>query len=286
VRELPRGSAGQWLAMVALTVRNYFLSWSFFLPGFVINLLQMFSAAAIFYLMGQLVAPGATPHVERYGVSYGAYIVVGLLLNRVMQTMLTAFHEALLNSYWGNQLNTYFQYPGGISAYLTGNLLSQLIVVALQALAYVVVGVSFFGVTIAVANVPDVLAILALTIAALSGLGLAGASAFTWLNAKRWGSNPVEWLMGFAVTLLAGVYFPPTVLPEWLQRVAEWLPQTHALRAARLTLAGQATLLDPAIAGDLVFLLAFTLVSLPVGALLFATGLRKGLRDGTFIRWN
>jgi ABC-2 type transport system permease protein len=286
VRELRPGSPGRWLALVALTVRNYFVSWSFFLPGFVINLLQMVASAAIFYLMGQLVAPGAAPHVERYGVSYGAYIVVGLLFNRVMQTTLTAFHEALLNSYWSNQLNTYFLYPGGVSAYFLGNLLAQYTIAALNVAVYVVLGVAFFGVTVAVANLPAVVLVLGLTVVSVSGLGLAGASAFTWLNAKRWGSNPVEWLVGFGVTLLAGVYFPPSVLPGWLQRLAEWLPQTHALRAARLLLTGRATLADPAIAADLVYLLAFTLVCLPAGALLYAGGMRKGLRDGTLIRWN
>ena len=66
------------------------------------------------------------------------------------------------------------------------------------------------------AYLPDVLVVLILAVIALTGLGLAGASTFTLLNAKNWDSNPIGWLVGFGVTLLSGVYFPPTVLPEWL----------------------------------------------------------------------
>ena len=41
IRELPAGSPAQWWDMVGLTLNNQFLSWSFFLPNFVIGLLEM-----------------------------------------------------------------------------------------------------------------------------------------------------------------------------------------------------------------------------------------------------
>ena len=88
------------------------------------------------------------------------------------------------------------------------------------------------------------------------------------------------------MTLAAGVYFPPTVLPEWLQAIGGWLPQTHALHAARLCLSGQATLATPEVAASAAFLLKFGLATLPGGILLYAVGMRKAQRDGSLSRWS
>lgn len=285
-QELKRGSIGSWISLVVFTIRNRFFGWVFFLPEFVLNLAGMFTSAAIFYLMGQVVAKGAEAYMNQYGISYGSYIVTGVMFNMVMQTTMRGYHLLLLNGYWANQLDVYLQFPGGISTYLTGGITYEYLLVALNTVIYLLVGVWLFGISVVVSNLLDVLIILVLAVTALTGLGLAGASTFSLLNAKGWGANPVEWLVGFGVTLLSGVYFPPTVLPCWLQRIGEWLPQTHALHAARFCLSGQASLGTPLIAGDVVFLLKFAMLALPIGALLFAAGMRKAQRKGSLTKWS
>ena len=173
-----------------------------------------------------------------------------------------------------------------MGALLTGDVLVRYFLAFLNTLIYIVVGVWLFHLPVDFQNLTDVFVVLLLAMAALTGRGLAGGSTFTLLNAKRWGTNPVEWIVGFGVTLLAGVYFPPDILPAWLQRTGEWLPQTPALHAARLCLSGKATLTDPSVVPDIIFLLQFTLVALPIGILLLAAGLRKAQRNGTLTRWS
>jgi ABC-2 type transport system permease protein len=277
--DLKRESIGGWLSLVGSVIRNWYFSWTFFLPDFLVDLAGMFTSAAIFYLMGELVAKGAAAHVAAYGQSYGAYIITGVGFNMLMTATLTSYHNACLYGYWSTQFDTYLQHPGGVSALLTGAVVARYLQTSLHMAVYFAVGAD-------VANLPQVLLILVLAVLAVTGLGLAGASTFSLLNAKGWVPNPIEWLVGFGVTLLGGVYFPPTVLPAWLQRIGEWLPQTHALRAARLCLSGQATLGDPRVAADLAFLAQFTLVALPIGAALFAAGIQKAQRDGTLTRWS
>jgi ABC-type multidrug transport system permease subunit len=284
--ELKRKGVSQWLFLVGFSLKNAYFGWAFFLPSFVLLLIQMFTAAAIFYVMGQLVAPGATPEVDAYGMSYGTYIVTGVMFNLVLTTTLSAYHEAWLNGYWATQFDTYLQHPGGVSAYLAGSVLFSYLMAAINTVAYVLVGVAIFGVSVDVPHLPMVLVILVAGVFSLTGLGLLGASTFSLLGARNWGQNPVEWLVGFGVALLAGVYFPPSALPAWLQPLSEWLPQTHAIRAARLALNGQSGLDSPALWGDLAFLLVFGAVSLPLGVLAFAAGLRKVQRDGSLTRWS
>ncbi len=285
-QEMKQGGLANWLYLVGFTVRNRFWGWTFFLPSFVLNLAEMFTAAAVFYFMGSLVAPGANSRIGQYGMGYGTYIVTGVMFMLVMRTTLTTYHEAWLEGYWATQFDTYLQHPGGVSAFLTGAVIFQYFLAAINTLAYFLVGVWLFGVSVDVPNLPSVFVILALAVASLTGLGLIGASTFSLLNAKNWGTNPVEWLVGFAVTLLSGVYFPPTVLPEWLQRIGWWLPQTHALHAARLALGGNAGLAAPSVRGDVMYLIAFAAVSLPVGLWVFGAGMRKAERDGALTRWS
>ncbi len=104
-QELKRGTLGTWLGLVVFTVRNWFWGWTFFLPDFALNLANMVAAAAIFFVMGQFVAPGAEAHLAPYGVGYGTYIVVGVMFNMVMSATLSAYHKACLRGYWATLFN-------------------------------------------------------------------------------------------------------------------------------------------------------------------------------------
>ena len=284
--DLKRQGFRQWLSLVYFTLKNAYFGWTFFLPSFVLVLAQMFTAAAIYYLMGRLVDPGAASDVASYHMGYGTYIVTGVMFNLILSTTLSAYHQAWLSGYWATQFDTYLQHPCGVTAYLAGSVLFDYLISLIGTVIYVIVGIGLFGITIDVPNLPVVLVILVLGIFSLTGLGLLGASTFSLLNAKQQGQNPVDWLVGFGVALLAGVYFPPAVLPNWLQHVGRWLPQTHAIRAARLALNGQSGLTAHGMRDDLLYLVVFGAVTLPIGMLAFAAGLRRAQRQGTLTRWS
>lgn len=281
---LKRSGVGHWLVMVIFSVRNSFISWMFFLVGFILGLIEMFTSATLFFLMGQFVAAGAEAHLTQYSLTYGAYILTGVMFNLVMDRTLRDYHNACAIGCGSNQL--FMTYPGGFSAFLTGTVVSSYLRVALHTTIYLLVGRWLFNISIVVNNLPAVSIVLILAVVALTGLGLMAASTFSLLNARQWGKEPVSWLVGFGVTLLSGVYFPPTVLPVWLQQAGAWLPQTHALHAARLCLSGQAGLGDAVVVGEIFLLLKFTAVTLPVGLLLFAAGVRKMKQEGKTTRWS
>lgn len=281
-----RREVGRWLALVLLALRNWFISWAFFLPGFFISLIGMVTNAAIYYLMGQMVAKGAQPYIAEYGLNYGAYIITGVLFTMVMDATLSGYHEAFLRGYWTNQFDVYLQHPGGVSALLTGEIMAKYLIAGLNTIVYFLMAVLVFAVPVAFTHLADALLILGLAVISLTGLGLAGASTFSLFNAKREETNPVQLFMTLGGTLLSGLYFPPSVLPGWLQSIGYWLPQTHVLRAARLCLSGQAKITDPVIADDLSFLIRFSMICLPIGVLLFALGIRKSQKEGSLTRWS
>lgn len=276
----------RWISLVSLTIRNWFISWTFFLPSFLITLISMVTSAVIYYLMGQTVSRGAQPYISEYGFSYGSYIVTGVMFVSVMEATLGAYHETLLRGYWTNQFDVYLQHPGGVSALLVGELFARYLVNCVNTLVYLLVAVWLFGISFHIANLFDTIVVLLLAVVSLTGLGLAGASTFSLFNAKREETNPVKLFVTLGATLLSGVYFPPAILPHWLQMVGDWLPQTHILRAARLCLGARATIGDPLIANDISYLLKFTLLTLPLGIWLFALGMRRMQREGGLTRWS
>jgi ABC-2 type transport system permease protein len=82
------------------------------------------------------------------------------------------------------------------------------------------------------------------------------------------GAESLAWVAIFAIAPVSGIYYPISVLPDWLQSVAWLLPSSHVfegMRAVmfeqivRLDLLGQAVLLNGVflLVGSVVFLRAF-----------------------------
>lgn len=63
-----------------------------------------------------------------------------------------------------------------------------------------------------------------LTLTTFMGLGVL-AAAFILVFKK---GNPVTWAMATLSELLGGVYFPTTILPDWMQSIARWIPVIRA----------------------------------------------------------
>jgi ABC-type polysaccharide/polyol phosphate export permease len=81
------------------------------------------------------------------------------------------------------------------------------------------------------------------------------------------------------VNAFTGATFPVEVLPGWLGWVSALLPQTHAIRSARLTLAGHPWT-DSTVLGDIAYLVGFCLLVLPIGVWLIRRGLEKIRQEG------
>jgi ABC-2 type transport system permease protein len=81
------------------------------------------------------------------------------------------------------------------------------------------------------------------------------------------------------VGLLSGVYFPLTLLPDWLDGIANMNPVAQAINGMRDALLGGAGFVD--IASNLAFVLPFSAASLAVGLGVFRLAVRRERRRGT-----
>jgi ABC-2 type transport system permease protein len=158
-------------------------------------------------------------------------------------------------------------------------------------------GMLLFGATVNFAQWPLALLFTLLFLAAGFGLGMIGASSFYVLDIKK-GTEPVSFVFQQVLAaLLAGTYYPVTVLPRPLQWLACVLPHTYAFDALRRLLDPGARAAVPVlpiqqalpwlapVAVDGLALALLSAVLLPLGFWLYGHGIERARRNGTLTRW-
>lgn len=124
-------------------------------------------------------------------------------------------------------------------------------------------------------NVLSLVLVLALLVTTLGSLGLAGCGVL--LVTKR--GDPVTWTVTTLTTLLAGVLYPVSMLPGWLQVVSGFLPTTQALDGLRLAMLQAAPV--ESLLPVLVTLAAWSVAVLPFGVILLRRGLSRARAEGS-----
>ena len=136
---------------------------------------------------------------------------------------------------------------------------------------------AFIGVHMPAANFGAALALLA--IASLSFMGIGIMTAVLPLVSPEKGAQ-----LGFVaqglMLVVSGVYYPVSVMPEWMQWVSKVSPATYALRGDRAAIVDGAGLAW----GDVWPLLVIAAAAIPLGLLVFGAGERYAKRHGKLKR--
>ncbi|HEX5836341.1 MAG TPA: ABC transporter permease [Anaerolineales bacterium] len=112
-------------------------------------------------------------------------------------------------------------------------------------------------------------------IPAIYGLGFAFASLV--ITVKE--ANAFVFLIRGLVMIFCGITFPISLLPDWMQTVAKWLPQTYLIHGMRAAAFSNARL--PELLPDLIPLLLFGTFWLVLGYSTFLWMERRARRTGS-----
>jgi ABC-2 type transport system permease protein len=194
-------------------------------------------------------------------------------LTRVMQGVTMAFFEDV----WSRNFLNIFAAPLRISEYVgglvvTGITTSLVGLATMVVLAWAAFGLSFLSYGAALA--PFLMVLFVTGIA----LGITGAAIVLRLGpASEWLIWPIPTLM----SPFAGVFYPVTVLPAWMQVVSRALPPSYVFEGLRAVVAGKPAPWDRlAIGGGLA---ALYLVLACAG---FAAVYRYAIRTGLIARYS
>ena len=222
--------------------------------------------------------------ISRYlnGVSHTGFNFVPALLGaillwdfltRVMQGVTTAFFEDV----WSRNFLNFFATPLRTSEYVAGLVVvgvgtSLVGLVVMLVLAWGAFGLSFLSYGAALA--PFLMVLFVTGIA----LGITGAAIVLRLGpASEW----LVWPIPTLISPFAGVFYPISVLPGWMQVISRVLPPSYVFDSMRAVVAGKPAAWDRlAIGGGL------SIIYLGLACLFFANVYRYAIRTGLIARYS
>jgi ABC-2 type transport system permease protein len=280
----------------AFTLREYRV-WQSYRVNQLMWLTNIFVTTLLFFLMGRMLT-AADAHLlgPAYGTNYMSFVVVGIAVNVFLFTNLADPYTRIQRSYFNGTMDLYLLSPMSIYTPLLGLMTKSLLDDYPRLFIVGAFGVFLFGAHFRFQYTLAAIGFTALLLAAAFGIGAISASSFYLLNIKR-GTEPVRFVVQqLLATLLAGTYYPITVLPRPLQWLACFIPHTYAFDALRRLMDPGAEMAVPVLpvqrwipwpplAVDAAALALMTAVLLPLGFLLYGRGIEKARRDGTLTRW-
>ena len=194
-------------------------------------------------------------------------------LTRVMQGVTMAFFEDV----WSRNFLNFFATPLRISEYLAALILasvgtSVVSLIVMMVFAGAAFGLSFFSYGAALA--PFLMTLFVTGIA----FGVAAAALVLKLGpASEW----LVWPIPMIVSPFAGVFYPVSVLPGWMQAIAAVLPPAYVFEGMRAVVAG-----NPAPWGRLAVGGGLAVLYLALACFAFAAVYRLAIRTGLIARYS
>jgi ABC-2 type transport system permease protein len=264
-----------WWKAAAIYKRDSRIAFSYDL-AFIVQWMQIVVQVIGFYFMGKL-GLGRGGHIAALtGGDIFTYWLINLGFARFQLTAVQAFQTAMRGDQMLGTLECVLVTPTGLPTVVLSTGLWGFTLTAMQCLLYVILG-ALLGVNFLHTNLLTTLVFVLLTIGCMSPLGVMAAA--TIMTFKQ--NAPTQFVAGSAANLLGGVLFPVAMLPHWLQLISWCLPITHSLEGIRLAVVRGASLADPTVAQDALWLLVATAILMPISLLVFRRAVELARRDGT-----
>jgi ABC-2 type transport system permease protein len=258
--------------------RDFSLALSYRL-SFCMQLLGIFFSVTSFYFLSRLFGNALVPQLSKYGGDYFSFILIGLAFSGYLGLSISGFAQSIRDGQIMGTLEIMLLSPTRLSSILLSSILWPYLFTTINVIIYLVVGSVVFGFDIGQANLPAALVVMILSIASFSGIGILSAAIV--LVVKK--GDPVSGIYGSLSGLLSGVFYPVTVLPNWLEPLSRFLPLTYALDAMRLTMLKGYSLYE--VRYDLLVLVAFTVVLTPLAFLVFRKALKRAKIEGSLVQY-
>ena len=290
-RSIRRELAALW----AFAIREYRV-WQSYRVNQVLWLTNIFVTTLLFFLLGKTIAGHAAHLLGPYGTNYMSFVVVGISANYFIGSNVADPFTRIQRSYFNGTMDLLLLSPMSVFTPLIGFMWKSVLDDYPRLVFVGGFGMLFFGATFHFDQWPLAFLFTILLLLAGFGIGVISASFFFLLNIKK-GEEPVQFVVQqLLAAVLAGSYYPITVLPHALQWVACLIPHTYAYDALR-------RLLDPGthpavailpvqrvlplspLAADGLALGLMSVILLPLGFWLYARGIERARRNGTLTRW-
>ncbi len=235
-------------------------------------------AVPTMYYLGRLIQPTASPHLAVFGNDYFAFVIMGVAMATFFSATLSACGAALQREPSAGTLEALLATPVSPLTLALASTGWPVFIAAIQAILYLVVAGTIFGLNLSHANLLSAGLVFLIATSTFIALGMISGGLVLVLRQP----DPALRVFAGASALLAGVFYPPSVLPPVLQRLGQFIPLTHALRALRLALLQGYRIGE--LKAEVGVLFAFFAVAAPLAVLVLPWAVRKAKQFGT-VTW-
>ena len=207
------------------------------------------------------------------------YLLVGTLVWHYLSIVFDAVSEMVAWERWEGTIEYTFMSPVSRFTHMVGTAIFSLVYGLLHTGTILGVVIIFFRLDLREANLLG--GVVVLLVGSFSFIGLGIVAAILPLLFPERGAQMTHVIQAL-VLLFSGVYYPITVLPGWMQKVARFSPATYALEGMRQAILGgvETQALWPYMWPLLLMGVVFT----PLGVTLFRQAERYAKRTGRLAR--
>ena len=210
--------------------------------------------------------------VEASGVEfdvnrYMTYLLIGAVIWAYLGVLFEFLMETVAWERWEGTIEYTFMAPLSRAMHLAGQGLFAIAYGLLRAVFLFTVCALFFDLSMPDANF--VAAFIVLLIASISFIGIGMMTSVLPLISPEKGTQ-LGFIAQGTMLVVSGIYYPVSVLPEWMQWIAKISPATYALEGAREAILDGAPL--SAMWDEIWPLLVIGVVSIPLGLWVFRRG--------------
>lgn len=258
-------------ALYAIALRQFYL-----MRGSPARVLPIFAWVAVDIVLWGFISR-YLGSVSRGGPDFIATMLGAVLLwdffSRVMQGVTTAFLEDV----WSRNFLNLFASPLSVRSYLGGLVLTSVLASLLGLAVMLLLATGIFGLSFAgygLLMIPFMLVLFLFGIA----LGIFASAMVLRLGpASEW----LVWPIPALLSPFAGVFYPLSTLPAWMQAVGRMLPPSYVFEGMRGVVAGSG-FSSAALAGGLVL----ALLQIVLACWLFSRVFKQAIRSGLLARYS
>ena len=247
--------------------------------SFFMQLVGVLVTTVTFFFLSKLLGDAGISYLKPYGGNYFSFVLIGVAFFSYLRVSVDGISKSIREGQMLGTLEALLVTQTGIPTIIISSSLYSFIFASFRVAVYLLLGVFVFDINMGNANLIGALLILFLTIVSFSSFGIISAS-FVMVLKK---GDPVSSIFTSVSGILGGLYYPVSILPGWLQKLSYLLPVTYSLEGMRLALLKGCSL--SALMPNIVALMVFSIIMLPLSIFIFGYAVRRAKIDGTLTQY-
>ncbi|HET6696699.1 MAG TPA: ABC transporter permease [Gaiellaceae bacterium] len=266
---------GELVGLVGVVERNTYLIRRYVWWEVAFFLWTVANTLTIVFIAEGIEASGGRIDVERTT----AVLLIGAVIWAYLGMIFEILTETVAWERWEGTIEYTFMAPLSRPVHLTGMGLFAIAYGLVQSVLLFTVVAFFFDLSLPNANFAAALVVLAVASISFVGIGMM-TSVLPLISPEK--GTQLGFIAQGILLVVSGVYYPVSVLPEWMQWIATISPATYALEGVRdAILEGDGL---GALTDEIWPLLVIGAVSIPLGLAVFGRGERYAKRHGKLKR--